>query len=200
MNKEQFLTELKNGLSGLPQNDIDERMLFYGEMIDDRMEEGMSEEEAVSGIGSVDEIVSQTISEVPLTKIVKKRMTPERSLQTWEIVLIVLGLPLWLPLLAAFVAVVLSMYAVIWSLIITMWAVELTFIACSLSGIAAAAAYWLHGNLIPGFAMLGAAFLCGGISIFVFFGCLASSKGILHLTGKAALGIKTMFIRKENTK
>ena len=196
MNKEQFLTELKNGLSGLPQNDIDERMLFYGEMIDDRMEEGMSEEEAVSGIGSVDEIVSQTISEVPLTKIVKKRMTPERSLQTWEIVLIVLGLPL----LAAFVAVVLSMYAVIWSLIITLWAVELTFIACALSGIAAAAAYWLHGNLIPGFAMLGAAFLCGGISIFVFFGCLAASKGILHLTGKAALGIKTMFIRKENTK
>ena len=196
MNKEQFLTELKNGLSGLPQNDIDERMLFYGEMIDDRMEEGMNEEEAVSGIGSVDEIVSQTISEVPLTKIVKKRMTPERSLQTWEIVLIVLGLPL----LAAFVAVVLSMYAVIWSLIITLWAVELTFIACALSGIAAAAAYWLHGNLIPGFAMLGAAFLCGGISIFVFFGCLAASKGILHLTGKAALGIKTMFIRKENTK
>ncbi len=196
MNKEQFLTELKNGLSGLPQNDIDERMLFYGEMIDDRMEEGMNEEEAVSGIGSVDEIVSQTISEVPLTKIVKKRMTPERSLQTWEIVLIVLGLPL----LAAFVAVVLSMYAVIWSLIITLWAVELTFIACALSGIAAAAAYWLHGNLIPGFAMLGAAFLCGGISFFVFFGCLAASKGILHLTGKAALGIKTMFIRKENTK
>lgn len=196
MNKEQFLTELKNGLSGLPQNDIDERMLFYGEMIDDRMEEGMNEEEAVSGIGSVDEIVSQTISEVPLTKIVKKRMTPDRSLQTWEIVLIVLGLPL----LAAFVAVVLSMYAVIWSLIITLWAVELTFIACALSGIAAAAAYWLHGNLIPGFAMLGAAFLCGGISIFVFFGCLAASKGILHLTGKAALGIKTMFIRKENTK
>ena len=196
MNKEQFLTELKNGLSGLPQNDIDERMLFYGEMIDDRMEEGMNEEEAVAGIGSVDEIVSQTISEVPLTKIVKKRMTPERSLQTWEIVLIVLGLPL----LAAFVAVVLSMYAVIWSLIITLWAVELTFIACALSGIAAAAAYWLHGNLIPGFAMLGAAFLCGGISIFVFFGCLAASKGILHLTGKAALGIKTMFIRKENTK
>ena len=194
MNKEQFLTELKNGLSGLPQNDIDERMLFYGEMIDDRMEEGMNEEEAVSGIGSVDEIVSQTISEVPLTKIVKKRMTPERSLR--EIVLIVLGLPL----LAAFVAVVLSMYAVIWSLIITLWAVELTFIACALSGIAAAAAYWLHGNLIPGFAMLGAAFLCGGISIFVFFGCLAASKGILHLTGKAALGIKTMFIRKENTK
>ena len=93
MNKEEFIAELKDGLSGLPQNDIDERVLFYTEMIDDRMEEGMSEEEAISGIGSVEEIVSQIISEVPLTKIVKKRITPDRALRTWEIVLIVLGSP-----------------------------------------------------------------------------------------------------------
>ena len=50
MNKEEFIAELKDGLSGLPQNDIDERVLFYTEMIDDRMEEGMSEEEAISGM------------------------------------------------------------------------------------------------------------------------------------------------------
>ena len=107
MNKEQFITELKDGLSGLPQNDIDERVLFYTEMIDDRMEEGMSEEEAISGIGSVEEIVSQIISEVPLTKIVKKRITPDRALRTWEIVLIVLGSPLWLSLLLAALGVIL---------------------------------------------------------------------------------------------
>ena len=168
MNKEEFIAELKDGLSGLPQNDIDERVLFYTEMIDDRMEEGMSEEEAISGIGSVEEIVSQIISEVPLTKIVKKRITPDRALRTWEIVLIVLGSPL------------------------------LSLIACALSGIAGAVVSWCHGDLLPGFAMLGAGFLSGGLSVFGFFGCLAASKGILILTKKAMLWIKSRFIRKES--
>ena len=48
MNKEQFLAELQKGLSGLPQAEIDDRLAFYGEFIDDHMEEGMTEEEAKS--------------------------------------------------------------------------------------------------------------------------------------------------------
>ena len=197
MNKEEFIAELKDGLSGLPQNDIDERVLFYTEMIDDRMEEGMSEEEAISGIGSVEEIVSQIISEVPLTKIVKKRITPDRALRTWEIVLIVLGSPLWLSLLLAALCVILAMYAVVWSVILSLWAAELSLIACALSGIAGAVVSWCHGDLLPGFAMLGAGFLSGGLSVFGFFGCLAASKGILILTKKAMLWIKSRFIRKD---
>lgn len=59
MNKQEFLKELRGRLAGLPEEDIDERLTFYGEMIEDRMEEGLSEAEAVSAIGSVDEIVTQ---------------------------------------------------------------------------------------------------------------------------------------------
>ena len=50
MNKEKFLDALRRRLSGLPQEDIDERIAFYEEMIDDRMEEGLSEEEATATI------------------------------------------------------------------------------------------------------------------------------------------------------
>ena len=45
MNKQEFLAELRRGLSGLPRDDIEERLSFYGEMLDDRIEEGLSEEE-----------------------------------------------------------------------------------------------------------------------------------------------------------
>ena len=48
MGKQEFLAQLRKGLQGLPQEDIEERLTFYSEMIDDRMEEGLSEEEAVS--------------------------------------------------------------------------------------------------------------------------------------------------------
>ena len=45
MRKQEFLAQLRKALSGLPQDEIEERLTFYGEMIDDRMEEGLSEEE-----------------------------------------------------------------------------------------------------------------------------------------------------------
>ena len=63
MHKHEFLAQLRKGLSGLPRDDVEERLSFYSEMIDDQMEEGLSEEEAVSAAGSVDEIVAQTIAE-----------------------------------------------------------------------------------------------------------------------------------------
>ena len=53
MTKQEFLNQLRMGISGLPQEDISERLTFYREMIDDRMEEGLSEEEAVAFIAEM---------------------------------------------------------------------------------------------------------------------------------------------------
>lgn len=78
MKKQEFLSALKSGLSGLPRQDVEDRLNFYSEIIDDRMEEGLSEEEAVSAVGSVDEIVAQTVTEIPLAKIAKERIIPKR--------------------------------------------------------------------------------------------------------------------------
>ena len=65
MNKAEFLNELRTKLNGLPQNDIKERVSFYTEMIDDRVEDGMSEEEAIEQIGPVDKVVETIVSEIP---------------------------------------------------------------------------------------------------------------------------------------
>ena len=48
MTKIQFIMDLYEKLSGLPQDDVDERLNFYSEMIDDRIEDGKTEEEAIS--------------------------------------------------------------------------------------------------------------------------------------------------------
>lgn len=40
MKKEEFLAELRSKLSGLPKEDIDNRIEFYNEMIEDRIDEG----------------------------------------------------------------------------------------------------------------------------------------------------------------
>ena len=101
MDKQTFLTRLRNGLSGLPQEDVEERLTFYSEMIDDRMEEGCTEAEAVAEIGPVEEVLAQIVADIPLTKLVKKKMKPKHTLKAWEIVLLVLGSPLWLSLLVS---------------------------------------------------------------------------------------------------
>ncbi len=200
MRKQEFLAELEAGLFGLPQYDIVDRLTFYSEIIDDRMEEGFSEEDAVSGIGSVDEIVSQIVAEVPFTKIIKEKVKPKRPLKAGEIVLLALGSPIWIPLLFTAVALFLSAYAVVWALIVSLWALVVSVAACSLTGIFAAFAFLIRGNAVIGIAMLGAGAFFAGLSILLFFGCKQVSQYILHLTKKMASGIKSMFVGKADVK
>ena len=61
MTKTEFVLELTSKLSLLPWEEVEDRISFYVEMIDDRMEDGLSEEEAVAAVGSVDEIAAQII-------------------------------------------------------------------------------------------------------------------------------------------
>ncbi len=197
MSKQEFLAQLRNGLSGLPHGDIEERVSFYHEMIDDRMEEGLSEEDAVSGIGPVDTIISQIIADMPLTKLVKEKIAPKKGLKTGEIVLLVLGSPIWLSLLIAAFAVILSFYGVLWSAIISLWAVFGSLIGCAFGGIAAGMGFSFGDNGFTGMAMIGAGVVCAGLSIFMFYGCKAATKGILILTKKLVIWMKNRFVKKE---
>lgn len=197
MSKQEFLAQLRKGLSGLPQDDIEERLTFYSEMIDDRMEEGFSEEDAVCEIGNVDEIISQIISDTSFAKLVKEKIRPKRTLRAWEIVLLALGSPIWLSLLFAAFAVVLSVYTVLWAVLISLWAVEASLSISALGGVAAGTVFAFNGNVLVGVAQIGAGIICAGLSIFLFCGCEAATKGILLLTKKIALGIKNCFIKKE---
>ena len=197
MNKQEFLAQLRKGLSGLPKDDIDERLMFYSEMIDDRMEDGIPEETAVREIGTIDELVSQIIADIPLGKLVKEKITPKKKLKVWEIVLLVLGSPIWLSLGIAAFAVIFSIYVVLWSVIIVLWAVFASFVACGLAGIAAGVYFAAGGNGLTGIAMIGAGIVCAGLSVFMFFGSKAATKGILNLTKKLAIWIKNCFIKKE---
>ena len=198
MGKQEFLDALRAGLAGLPQEDIEERVTFYTEMIDDRMEDGLGEKEAVAEIGSVEEIVQQIVAETPLTKLVKERVKPKRKLQVWEIILLVLGSPIWLSLLIALLSVLFSVYVVLWSLIISLWAVEISLIASGAACVLAGSYMLFTGTGLTGLAMIGAGAVLAGLSIFLFFACRAATAGAVKLTAKIAVWIKSLFIRKEN--
>ena len=197
MEKEKFLLELRRELYGLPKEDIEERLSFYSEMIDDHMEEGLSEEEAVAAVGSIDEIVKQTIADIPLGKLVKERIKPNRTLRGWEILLLILGFPLWFPLVIVCAALLFTAYAVIWSVDLCLWAVDLSFGVCAFGGVILAIANAAQGFYLPGLSMFAIGIFCAGASIFTFYGCLVATKGFARLTLMTAHGVKRLFIKKE---
>ena len=198
MNKQQFLDELRRRLTGLPQEELDERILFYSEMIDDRVEDGLTEEEAVAGIGTVDSIVEQIMEETPLSKLVKEKVKQGRALKIWEIILLVLGFPVWLPLLISAFAIVISLYIVLWSVLLSIYSVDLSFAAVAVCGVVGAGWYLVKGNPAGAAFSLGTGILFAGLAVLLFFGCTALTKGLIVLTKKMVLGIKNLFIGKES--
>ncbi len=169
MTKQEFLARLRNGLSVLPQDDREERLTFYSEMIDDRMEDELSEEEAVCKIGDVDQLISQITIDVP-----PEKTKTRRRIRPWEIVLLILGSPIWLSLL-------LAAFAVMLSICLSLWAVFVSLAACALGGIVAGIGFACNGHAIPGLAMIGAGLVCAGLSVFMFYGCKAATKGMWRL-------------------
>lgn len=199
MTKQEFITGLRTRLSDIPEKEAEEHISFYAEMIDDRMEEGLSEAEAVSAIGSVDEIASRIVSEIPHTKNAKEKLKTKGGLKAWEILLLVLGSPIWLSLLVAALAVILSVYAVLWSAVVTLWAVFGSLVGVALGGAIQGLVFAFSGNAVSGGAMIGIAVLCVGLSIFAFFGCLAVTKGLVWLTRRIALYIKDEFTKRRES-
>ena len=197
MNKNEFLSALEKELRGLPREDIEERLDFYSEMIDDKIEDGLSEEAAVAELGPAWKIAEQIVAKTPLVKIAKEKIKPKRGLKAWEIVLLALGSPIWLSIGIAVFAVIFSVYVSLWSVIVSLWAVFASFIASAVGGVAAGVVFIALGHTASGLAAVGAGAVLGGLSIFTFIGCRAITRGAVILTGKFALGIKSLFIKKE---
>ena len=197
MTKHEFITQLRVKLSGLPEREVEERLDFYAEMIDDCIEDGRTEEEAVAQIGSVDEVASQIVADIPLLAIAKKKIKPARRLKTWEIVLLAVGSPVWVPLLIAAPAVAFALYVSLWAVIVSLWAAFGSLVGGAFAGIASGLALSTGSNVPAGWALISAGVVCAGLSIFVFFGCKAATRGIVMLAGKTVLTIKRLFIKKE---
>lgn len=197
MDKKEFLWRLMDGLSGLPMDDIDRSLDYYSEMIDDRMEDGLSEEEAVAAMGPVGEICSQILAETPLSRLVKEAVRPKRKLRAWEIILLVLGSPVWVPLVAATVIVVASVYLSVWAVLLSLYAADLAGAVAGLAGVVTMFRMLSIGQIAEGILFLGGGLVCIGLAILLFFGFNQLTKGLVWVTKRGLLALKGCFVRKE---
>ncbi len=198
MNKAQFLSAVRERLAGLPQGDLERAIEYYGEMIDDRMEDGLSEEAAVAVIGSVEDVCSQILAEMPLPRLVCEKVRPARALRVWEIILLVLGSPVWVPLLLAAAVVMLAVYVVIWTLVVCLYAVDLSLAAAALSGLAGTAFAVWQWTAAHAMLMLGAGLVCAGLCILLFLGCNQTALAIGRISRAFVLWVKARFLKRRD--
>ena len=198
MKRVEFLNQLKAQLWALPEADIQCSLDYYSEMIDDRMEDGLSEEEAVAAIGNLDEIVKQILTETPrppqVVEPIKKQRPEQKNTKTWLILLAVLGSPVWLPVAAGLLATVLSVYVSLWTVVISLYATFAALAASSLGCILAN--FFVVGGMASATVVWGVALLCAGLAILILLLSNLAAKGLVKLTKLIWNGI---FRRKERT-
>lgn len=196
MNRSEFITELQSRLQGVPQEDIKRSVDYYSEMIDDRVEDGMEEAEAVAALGSMEEIITQILSEVSLPKLVKEKVKPKRALKAWEIVLLILGAPLWIPICLTLLLLVLTFYLIVWDLIISLYSLDLVLLLTGLVLEGLAIGNVVSGNGVVALFLAGVGLILMGLSVLLFFVFNLATKGILFVSKKIVLGVKSLFIKK----
>ena len=192
MNKREFLDALRDRLHALDEVEVKKTLAYYGEIIDDRVEEGMTEDEAVGSMAPLGDIAQQTLQDAPLAQLI--RASKPVKLSAGTIVLLVLGSPVWLPLIIAAVAIVLSAFAVIWSLIVSLWAVVVSFAAGGLVSVVSAP---FVGGTASILVTLGAGLMLLGISLLLFNPAIQTVRLTLRAMAATARRMKSILIRKE---
>ena len=79
MTKMEFLAKIRLGLSSLTEDETQRSFEFYREMIDDRIEDGLTEEEAVAAAGDPNEIIRNILAESTPKKQVQKPQTEQNK-------------------------------------------------------------------------------------------------------------------------
>ena len=169
---------------------------YYSELLDDMMEEGMTEAEATAKLGSPNQIAQSILQEMPLGKLVSTRMKPKSGWTPLAIVLAVVGSPVWVPLLLAGVAVMLAVFVSIWALgfaaVAVVLALAVAVVAAPIIAIRTAVL-----TLPLGLMLLGAGLVLLGLCVMGGLMAVELCKLLWQLTVWLAHKIKGLFIRKE---
>lgn len=180
MTRDEFLGRLGELLACLPADQVEETKQFYAEAIADRMEDGMSEEEAVAAMGAPGEVAEATLDDLPAVPRAIARTRRRSTALLW--VLTIVGSPVWVPLLLAFAAVAVTIYVCIWVLALCVWIIAACFGAVGVTNLALMTVGVKVGLIPYALVTLGCGIALLGVALLVGAGAWAVSKQIARLS------------------
>ena len=192
MTTEEFLTQLRKALQALEQTARASTVQYYREILEDRMEEGLTEEAAVAEMEPIETIAADILSDAAA----RGACRPRRS--GWATAMMILGSPLWLAWLLVLGALILAIYAVAWSVIVALFSAVAALGAGVLAGVFALFLYWTAYPM-TGLFLLGAGFVCAALGIALFFPSLALARWLIRGTSRASKALwHSLFRKKED--
>ena len=165
-------------------------------MIDDRIEDGMDEKEAIKDIGGVDEVYRQIVDAIPLRTIAKAKLRKKRrrTMKAWSIILLIIGFPVWGSILIALLAAWAVVYVCLWIVAICIWIVFAALIIGSQIGFIASLISLIANNTTYAAYIFGASLMAAGLTIIFFYLGKLAFKGMGKLTKLTIKGLKNMLI------
>ena len=162
MNRIQFIDKLAKRLSKLPKKELKETIDYYYEIIDDKVSEGMSEDEAINSLGSIEEIVNSILPE-------QKETVKEKS--NWKTIVLSL------------IAGAFAVYVSLWAIVISLGAASLATLVSSLVSIYGFIDLF-NGNIGSGLTYVSMSIGSIGLSFILYFLTIQSGKLLVILTKK----------------
>ena len=194
MNKQEYLAALRRALEQMPPEEREKQLAYYDELICDMCEDGMSEEEAAARLGDPNAVAQELLAELPLSTLVKTRISSGGSLSPLVIALLVLGFPLWFPLLVSCGAVVLSLLITIWALFVSYAAVAAALLISAIAMAIALPLGFVEGSPLMAAGLLLAA---AGAGILLALSLPPLARLLGRATKALGRGVKSIFIKKE---
>lgn len=167
MSKKEFLESLGRLLKSLGKSEREKSLSYYNEIIDDYLEDGYTEEDAVEQIGNPGLIAQEILDEQRS----QAGTSMSGGMKGLIAVLLVLGFPVWgslvlagLCLVLAAVLLVLSAYIVIWCIPVCTGAVSVSGLILSVVSMGGAAVI-IFENPAAGVVQMGLGMSSAGIFI-----------------------------------
>lgn len=193
MNKQEYLAQLRAALACLPEGEIEESVAFYTEMIDDRVADGLTEEEATAQLDDPKAAARAIIADLPVVPRTVVRTKQRNRALYWT--LVILGSPLWLTLLLAAGMLVLAGLLTIWCLILGLWLLAAGLLAGGPLGIGVCLWALAVGQPAYGVFELGSGLLCFGLGLFCLHGAVAASKTLMQVSRQWIAKAKAPFVK-----
>ncbi len=160
MNKAEFLKALRSSLERLKKDELKRTLEYYSELIDDRIDAGESETEAVAALGSIEKISHQILADAAEQGNLRPNARPLNT------TLLILGSPIWVSLMLVAFAVLLSIFIVIWSVVIAFIATDFALVVSGLGCILGGS---LSGTLNSALFIIGVGCISAAVGLALFY-------------------------------
>ncbi|WP_028263433.1 DUF1700 domain-containing protein [Atopobium fossor] len=183
MDKNAYMQALRDHLSSLPEEEIKRALSFYEEAIQDRLEAGMQESDAIAELEKPKQAAQRIISELPAVSRfaakLKSTQIPTATL-IGLLILTILGSPLWVAILFAIAALFVAALVVLFSALLVIWVFTGLFICAIIPGTIVTYNAIITGGISAALLALGISLVISGAGLYFSHVTIALSRLIIQ--------------------